>query len=190
MNKVAAALCLLMVGCVSVFAQPKVAVLDTLVDAKMDQSVIVPVTEKIIERFVVSGRYKVLDRSNVQQVLFEREFQLSGMVSDAEITQAGRFLGADFVVVPRVQLIADTFFLTCKMIDVETGVIANQASTEGEGKLSILLGMAERVGASMAGAAVNGVVVAQQLEQPQQTPAPSTAVPVKPSPAAAKPEVD
>jgi len=153
MHKFVVVVAIVLVASATIAAQPKVAVLDTMIDAKMDPSVIVPVTEKIIERFVVSGRYKVLDRSNVQQVLSEREFQLSGLVSDAEITQAGRFLGADFVVVPRVQLLADTYFLTCKMINVETGVIANQASTEGEGKLSVLLGMAERVGSMMSGTA-------------------------------------
>lgn len=150
-------------------AQPKVAVLDTLIDSKMDPAVIVPVTEKIIERFVMSGSYKVLDRSNIRQVLSEREFQLSGLVSDAEITQAGRFLGADYVVVPRVQLLADTYFLTCKMINVETGVIANQASTEGEGKLSVLLGMADRVGGMMSGspgAAPAGTAASQTQAPP------------------------
>jgi hypothetical protein len=145
------------IACVAagaLWAQPKVAVLDAVVPAKMDQSVVEPVTEKIIERLVVSGRYTVLDRSNISQVLKEREFQVSGLVSDEEITEAGKYLGADFVVVVKVQQVTDTFFLSSKMIAVKTGVIANQASKEGEGKLSVLIKLAEQVGDVLAGGTV------------------------------------
>ncbi|MFA6508640.1 MAG: hypothetical protein WCT14_21250, partial [Treponemataceae bacterium] len=46
----------------ALWAQPKVAVLDALVPNNIDQSVLIPVTEKIIERLVISGRFTVLDR--------------------------------------------------------------------------------------------------------------------------------
>lgn len=148
-----------------VLAQPKIAVLDAVIDKKMDQSISVAVTEKVIERLVVSGRFTVLDRTNVAQVLKEREFQVSGMVSDAEITEAGRYLGADFVVAINVQQIADTYFITAKMIAVKTGVIANQTSAEGDGKLSVLIGLAERVGNVMAGGTVLAPAAADTNKQ-------------------------
>lgn len=150
------------------YAQPKVAVLDAVIDKKMDQSISVAVTEKVIERLVVSGRYTVLDRTNVAQVLKEREFQVSGMVSDAEITEAGRYLGADFVVAINVQQVADTYFITAKMIAVKTGVIANQTSAEGEGKLSVLIGLAERVGNVMAGGTVLAPAAAEPKKQTEK----------------------
>lgn len=159
------------------YAQPKVAVLDAVIDKKMDQSISVAVTEKVIERLVVSGRYTVLDRTNVAQVLKEREFQVSGMVSDAEITEAGRYLGADFVVAINVQQVADTYFITAKMIAVKTGVIANQTSAEGEGKLSVLIGLAERVGNVMAGGTVLAPAAAEPKKQTEK--AQSIAEPVK-----------
>lgn len=155
----------------ALWAQPKVAVLDAVVPAKMDQSVVEPVTEKIIERLVVSGRYTVLDRSNISQVLKEREFQVSGLVSDEEITEAGKYLGADFVVVVKVQQVTDTFFLSSKMIAVKTGVIANQASKEGEGKLSVLIRLAEQVGDVLAG----GTVLAPAAAEPSPKTADSSA---------------
>jgi hypothetical protein len=132
-------------------AQPKVAVLDAIVQKGIDSSVVIPVTEKVIERLVVSGRYTVLDRANIEQVLREREFQLSGFVSDKEITEAGKYLGADFVVVVKVQKIDTTYFLSAKMIAVKTGVIANQSSAESEGKLSVLIKLAEEAGDILSG---------------------------------------
>jgi hypothetical protein len=136
------------------WAQPKVAVLDTIIPQNMDPSVIVPTTEKIIERLVVSGRFTVLDRANIESVLKEREFQVSGMVSDQDVVTAGKYLGADFVVVAKVQRVDTTYFISAKMIAIKTGVIANQTSAEGDGKLSVLIGLAERVGEVLSGGAV------------------------------------
>ena len=36
-----------------------------------------PVTDKIIEELVHAKKYRVIDRSNIEQVLREKEFQLS-----------------------------------------------------------------------------------------------------------------
>jgi len=169
----------------ALWAQPKVAVLDAVVPNNIDQSVVIPVTEKVIERIVISKRFTVLDRANVGQVLKEREFQLSGLVSDAEVTEAGKYLGADFVVVAKVQRVAETYFLTAKMIDVKTGVIANQTSAESEGRLSVLIGMAEKVGNTLAGSAT----AADRTARVEPKPAEPVAAPVK-APAAKKPAAD
>ncbi len=145
-------------------AQPKVAVLNAVAAERIDQSVSGPVTEKVIERLVASGSYLVLDRANVQAVLKEREFQYSGMVSDAEISEAGKYLGADRVVVIRIESLDGTYFLSARMINVETGIISRQASADGEGKLSVLLGLAERVGSALAsGAAADPSSRAKEL---------------------------
>ncbi|MFA6505596.1 MAG: hypothetical protein WCT14_05850, partial [Treponemataceae bacterium] len=108
------------------------------------------------------------------------------LVSDAEITEAGKYLGADFVVVAKVQRVADTYFLTAKMIAVKTGVIANQTSAENEGKLSILIKLAEKVGDVLSG----GTVLAPAAADPKnRTAEPVIPVvePVKPQP---KPAAD
>ncbi len=165
------------------WAQPKIAVLDAAVPNNIDQSVVIPVTEKIIERLVISGRYTVLDRANVDKVLKEREFQVSGMVSDAEITEAGKYLGADFVVVAKVQRVSDTYFLSAKMIAVKTGVIANQSSAENEGKLSVLIKLAERVGDVLSG----GTVLAPAAAEPPKSDQPPPPPPAAPAPAKAPP---
>jgi hypothetical protein len=89
-------------------ALPKVAVLDAVIPEKMDRSVVVPITDKIAEEIVKALQYSVLDRANIEQVLKEKEFQVSGMVPDSEIKQAGKYLGADYVVVVRVSVIEGT----------------------------------------------------------------------------------
>jgi hypothetical protein len=139
------------------WSQPRIAVLDAIIPQNMDPSVVVPVTEKVAERLVVSGRFIVLDRANIESVLKEREFEMSGMVTDQDVVTAGKYLGADFVVAVKVTKIADTYFISAKMINIKTGVIANQTSAQGEGKLSTLIDLASQVGEVLSGGAVTAV---------------------------------
>lgn len=138
------------------YALPNIAVLDAVLPEKMDKNIGVGITEKISEEFVKTGKFTVLDRTTVDQSLKEIEFQLSGLVSDTEINRAGDALGmrlgASFVVIARVSLVADTYFVTAKMIEIATGQITAQSSGEDEGKASVTLGIAQRLGKEIAGA--------------------------------------
>lgn len=148
------------------FASPKVAVLDVVVSKEIDPSVVVPVTETIMEEIVSSKAFTVLDRSFVAQVLKEKEFQVSGLVSDEQIVKAGQYLGADYVVAGRAQMVADSYFLVAKMIEVKTGVITAQTSETGQGKLLVLLDLARTVGRKLAGGGGPAPAAAQPGKQP------------------------
>jgi raffinose/stachyose/melibiose transport system substrate-binding protein len=132
---------------------PKVAVLDLAVQKGIDPAAVIPVTESVMEEVVGARAYVVLDRAYIEQILKEKEFQLSGMVSDTQVAQAGQYLGADYVVTGRVQMMSDTYFVVVKMIEVKTGVIVAQSSEEGEGKLSVLLSLSHKVGKKLVAAA-------------------------------------
>lgn len=103
------------------FCLPKVAVLDLSLQKGIDATVIAPVTESIMDKVVGARAYVVLDRAYIEQVLKEKEFQMSGLVSDTQVAQAGQYLGADYVVAGKIQLVGDTYFVVAKMIEVKTG---------------------------------------------------------------------
>ncbi len=143
----------------AVFSLPHIAVLDTILAPGMDPTVAVPVTDKIIEELVNSGKFTVIDRANVEQILQEKEFQLSsGIVRNEEVRQAGEYLGADFVIMANASRVGSTYVISAKMIDVVTGEIAAQASTEKQGKIDVLLEIARIVGKQISG---QDVVVAE-----------------------------
>jgi basic membrane protein A and related proteins len=131
-------------------ALPKVAVLDITAQKGIDSSVVVPVTESIMEQLVNTRAYVVLDRAYIEQVLKEQEFDVSSMVSDTLVAKAGQYVGADYVVTGKVQVLGSAYFLVAKMIEVKTGVIVSQSSTQGTGELTALLDMARTVGKSLA----------------------------------------
>ncbi|MBT3272997.1 MAG: hypothetical protein HN368_07575 [Spirochaetales bacterium] len=136
---------------VSAFCLPSIAILDAILADGVDITAKVPVTEKIIEEIVTSGKYTVLDRSSIQQVLEEKKFQLSGVVADNEIKKAGEYLGADIVCVAKVSRIGETYFISGKMINVETGAITAQKSHEQKGDIEVVLAIAQVVGKALAG---------------------------------------
>lgn len=155
LSKKLIAFVLLFLAPAMMFALPQVAVLDTVLSAGMDPAVRSPVTDKIVEELVKCGKYKVLDRANVAQVLKEKEFQLSsGLVGSEEIRRAGEYLGADLVVVASASRVGSTHVITVKMIDVLSGEITAQASEEMKGTIDVLLQIARTAGQRIAGVEV------------------------------------
>ncbi|MEE9307780.1 MAG: CsgG/HfaB family protein, partial [Spirochaetia bacterium] len=99
----------------AVFSLPHVAVLNAILAPGIDPTVTVPVTDKIVEELVNSGKFVVIDRANVGQILQEKEFQLSsGIVRNEEIRQAGEYLGADFVIVANASRVGSTYVISAK----------------------------------------------------------------------------
>lgn len=129
------------------FALPQIAVLDTIMAPGLDASAALPITERIIEELVLSGKYTILDRLHVAQVLKEKEFQLSsGIVKNEEMRQAGEYLGAEFVAIASASQVGTTFSIALKIVDVQTGEIVAQTSAEQKGGVEILLDLARVVG--------------------------------------------
>jgi TolB-like protein len=150
----------------TVFAIPQVAVLDTILAAGTDPTVAGPVTDKIIEELIRSGKFVVLDRANVEQILQEKEFQLSsGIVRNEEVRQAGEYLGADLVIVSNVSRVGSTYVISARMVDVVTGEIVAQASSEKQGKIDVLLEIARTVGKQISGQEIVVAEAAEKLEE-------------------------
>jgi len=167
-------------------AAPQVAVLDAVLAAGIDPTVAAPVTDKIIEELVNSRKFTVIDRANVEKILREKEFQLSsGIVRNEEVRRAGEYLGADFVVVASVSRVGSTYVISAKMIDVVSGEIAAQASSEREGKIDVVLQLARTVGAQISGQKVAAPAAPAVTEKkPAEQPVVQTPLPAAQNPAA------
>ena len=176
MKKPALALLLGLCSLAVLAALPKVAVLDIIVQKGVDPSAVVPVTESIMEEVVGTRAYVVLDRAYVEQVLKEQEFDVSSMVSDTQAAKAGQYLGADYVVAGKLQMLGDAYFLVAKMIEVRTGIIVSQSSTQGAGKLTALLDMAHSIGKKIvAGGPISPLEPAAQAAGPVAAGSPAAA---------------
>jgi TolB-like protein len=79
------------------------------------------IIEETINNFINMHMYKVVERSKISAILSERDFQLSGEVSDDEIQSIGNMLGAQFVVSGAVDDVGDYYRLRLFVIAVESG---------------------------------------------------------------------
>jgi len=143
-------------------AQERIAVLDTELPKGMDTKVVIPITEKIMEEFVRSKLFTVLDRSFIAKTLSELEFSTSDLTAgDADkLATIGGFLKATYIVVSTVQKLDTRYFLSAKMIEVKSGVIMAQSSVDRDGSITVLIDMAGELGRKLVAAAMGQDVAA------------------------------
>jgi len=184
MKRFCAVMMLSLVIAATAAAQDRIAVLDTVLPKGMDTKAVIPVTEKIMEEFVRSKLFTVLDRSFIAKTLSELEFSTSDLTAgdSAKLATVGNFLKATYIVVSTVQLLDRTYFLSAKLIEVKTGVITAQSSVNRDGSISVLIDMAGELGQKLVAAAMGQDVKSSGRTATQQT-APATTK----EPAAAKP---
>jgi len=100
------------------------------VGESVSKDIRIGVTNGLQEGVFGSGEYKLLARGTAfEKALSEMQFQQSGTVSDAELTEFGHAAGADFVCYATVSKYSENEYrISYKMINVATGEIVNMGS--------------------------------------------------------------
>jgi len=78
--------------------------------------------------------YDVIERTQVEKILQEQEFQTSGATSALDPVEMGRILNVDAIVIANVSELGEHISMTAKMTDVETGSLLWIG--EGTGKVT------------------------------------------------------
>ena len=119
---------ILTISASSVIAQEekKVAVFDPV--ANVDNAIIEIVREEISSAIVNSEGYIALERRLINKVLEENKFQGSGLVGEEQVSEIGKIMGADFVLVTTISTISTNYYISCKLVEVATALIEMQAT--------------------------------------------------------------
>lgn len=86
-----------------------------------DKGISRPLTDSVIYEFSRSDKYEVIDRGNMNKILGEQKFQMSGCVAQECKVEAGQILGVGKIVNGSVGLVGKTYYLMLQLIDVKTG---------------------------------------------------------------------
>jgi hypothetical protein len=78
---------------------------------------------ELMIHFVKTGNYTVVDRTDVDKVLKEQNFQMSGYVDDDAFVSIGKFLGANVVITGNITGTGSQKKLVVKAIDMLTSTI-------------------------------------------------------------------
>lgn len=133
------------------YGKETVAVLGAIVEQPIPTAARNVIADIISETIVLSDKHNVVDRTTVEKILEEQSFQVSGAVSDTKIASMGKILGADVVVIPRASRLGSRYFISAKMIDVESAEIRQQKSQELSGNEEVLFDLAAIVGKKLMG---------------------------------------
>ena len=113
---------LLISGMMSAQDVKRVAILETV-----DKENKVSYANKLILRANLSkaitntAGYEAYDRTDIDAIMGEQNFQRTGMVSNEQIKRLGEMTGANYILVAEAAVAdAKTMFITAKLLDVET----------------------------------------------------------------------
>lgn len=89
--------------------------------------------DKLVAGFAQSGRFCAIERTNgfLKQLGKEQGYQQSGAVDDNELTRLGKQFGVDYVCIAKTAALFGDYYITSRLIDVETGEVANSDKAEG-----------------------------------------------------------
>ena len=122
-----------------------------------DKGISRPLADKVIHEFSTSDKYEVIDRGNMNKILKEQKFQMTGCVAQECKVEAGQILGVGKIVSGSVGIVGKTYYLTLQLIDVKTGKVELSAEDECRCEIDELLGSTKRLAKKLLG---------EQVEQP------------------------
>ena len=86
-----------------------------------------------------SGKFTVLERDKMNEILDEQGFQLSGCTTNECIVEVGKLLGVRHMIAGDIGKIGSMFTITIRMIDIQTGKILKTATEDCECKIEKVL---------------------------------------------------
>ncbi len=106
------------------FAQEtkKVAILETVDrEGKVSYAVKLILRSSLAKAITGTEGYEAYDRTDMDAILGEQNFQRTGMVSNEQIKRLGEMTGAKYVLVAEAAVVdANNMYVTAKLLDVET----------------------------------------------------------------------
>lgn len=131
----------------SLIAQDKIsiAVLSLQGNGVSSEEAVV-LTDELRSVLVQTGKYYVLERNNMESILEEQGFQMSGCTSTECAVEAGKLLGVEKMVGGSVGKLGALYNLSIRIFDVETGRIEKTVSKRHEGSIEELLDLIKQIG--------------------------------------------
>jgi hypothetical protein len=77
-------------------------------------------TDALREELFILGRFLLVNRENVMQVMEELKLQHSGLVDEKEIVELGKWLAANQAVTGRLAMLGNSYVLQAKRMDIKT----------------------------------------------------------------------
>lgn len=119
------------------------AVFDLVTNDPVDKNLSFPLSESVRRELVMSGKYKVVDRGKMLDMLGDR------CMTGQCLAEAGRLLGVAKIVTGSVSKLGNTYYLSLSLVNVQTGkveaVSEDQCKCEVDGLIDASKRLADRL---------------------------------------------
>ena len=157
MKKVIGILMIVMLAC-SLLAQQKketLAILDFNVVSGISPRESVTLTNIFRSEMYKTGRFDVLERNDMESILKEQAFTLTGACNSAECAvEIGQLLSAEKMVIGDFGKVGETFAITIRLVNVSTGklemLLGERFKGDPETFLDIIKEMAQKISGTYA----------------------------------------
>lgn len=100
-----------------------VGVIDVKLSSSLPKELQLTLTNSIISELVGFKKFRVVDRANRDAILKKQASQLAGCVEEKCSVEVGKLIGVNRMVIGSVSRIGSKYFITVKMVNVETGLV-------------------------------------------------------------------
>ena len=100
-------------------ARPRVAILD-FESIGSEEHLGKAVSEIMRTELIGTRQFRVVERSQINKVLSEQDFQKSGVINESTAVEIGKLLGADLIIIGSVVKIGNSYTINSRMIDIKT----------------------------------------------------------------------
>ena len=107
-------------------------------------------TDRLRSALVQSNQFTIVERNQMQEILAEQNFQLTGCTTDECAVEVGQLLGVTMMIAGSVGKLGNTYSIDIRTIDVETGTITHSIIQNYRGKIDGLLDEMENVAMTIA----------------------------------------
>ena len=108
-------------------------------------------TDRMRSELVKTGAVTVVERGQMQQILSEQDFQMTGCTSDECAVEIGQMLGVTKMVAGSIGKIGSTFTVDLRIIQVGTGAIENTMTRDYRGEIDGLIAEIEHISWELVG---------------------------------------
>lgn len=107
---------------------------------------------KLVSAITESGEYVAVERTAdfLAALSAESDYQTSGEVRDSQIAQLGQKFGVEYVAVTDISKVFDEFFISSRMINVESALVERAFDTSGPAEsMAQLVSLSESVASGL-----------------------------------------
>jgi len=98
------------------------------------------IADDLASKLQQSGKFRVMERSQMQQILKEQNFQQSGSCDQGQCAvEMAKLLGIDRIVIGSVGLVGSTYALNLRLVDVATGEALRTSARNRKGTIDDVL---------------------------------------------------